>query len=192
MSSKSVLAGLVACLLPVAAHAAPLTWTLTDAVFADGGLATGSFVWDADTQTLGDYAFSTSGGDTDVFSPAAYTNANAGEPAIYSRNTFNGVDIRLYIFSIQSAPNDFRNLYISVTKDLTNAGGKVSLDLTSAYAAGECFYCNPYRPFASGYLVADGGAGAVPEPATWAVMLVGFGALGGALRRRRAASPASA
>jgi hypothetical protein len=27
---------------------------------------------------------------------------------------------------------------------------------------------------------------AVPEPATWALMLLGFGALGGALRRRRA------
>lgn len=27
--------------------------------------------------------------------------------------------------------------------------------------------------------------GAVPEPATWAMMLVGFGAIGGALRRRR-------
>jgi hypothetical protein len=29
-------------------------------------------------------------------------------------------------------------------------------------------------------------AAAVPEPATWAMMLVGFGAMGGALRRKRA------
>jgi len=29
------------------------------------------------------------------------------------------------------------------------------------------------------------GSGAVPEPATWAMMLVGFGAVGGALRRKR-------
>ena len=27
--------------------------------------------------------------------------------------------------------------------------------------------------------------GAVPEPATWAMMIVGFGLVGGALRRRR-------
>lgn len=33
-----------------------------------------------------------------------------------------------------------------------------------------------------------GGPGAVPEPATWAMMLVGFGAIGGALRSRRRVS----
>ena len=31
-------------------------------------------------------------------------------------------------------------------------------------------------------------AAGVPEPATWAMMLVGFGGLGGLLRRRRTAS----
>jgi hypothetical protein len=33
-----------------------------------------------------------------------------------------------------------------------------------------------------------GGAGAVPEPASWAMMVGGFGAIGGALRRRRKAA----
>jgi hypothetical protein len=33
-------------------------------------------------------------------------------------------------------------------------------------------------------------AGAVPEPTVWAMMLLGFGGLGAALRRRRAAAPA--
>lgn len=32
---------------------------------------------------------------------------------------------------------------------------------------------------------ADGGVGAVPEPATWAMMLIGFGAVGGAMRYKR-------
>jgi hypothetical protein len=32
----------------------------------------------------------------------------------------------------------------------------------------------------------------VPEPATWATMLVGFGSLGGLLRRRRRSIPQSA
>ena len=36
----------------------------------------------------------------------------------------------------------------------------------------------------SGVLTATVGAGAVPEPATWALMIVGFGAVGGAMRRR--------
>lgn len=34
-------------------------------------------------------------------------------------------------------------------------------------------------------LVANGQVAAVPEPATWAMMLMGFGAMGAALRRRR-------
>ena len=38
---------------------------------------------------------------------------------------------------------------------------------------------------------AAGGAGAVPEPASWALMMVGFGGLGVALRRRRAVAIAA-
>ena len=37
----------------------------------------------------------------------------------------------------------------------------------------------------AGERTVGGGNGAVPEPATWAMMLVGFGAIGGALRYRR-------
>jgi len=36
--------------------------------------------------------------------------------------------------------------------------------------------------------VVDTSAGAVPEPATWALMIAGFGAVGSALRRRRLAA----
>lgn len=35
-------------------------------------------------------------------------------------------------------------------------------------------------------LFATGGVGAVPEPSTWAMMLIGFGAVGFSMRRRRA------
>jgi len=36
------------------------------------------------------------------------------------------------------------------------------------------------------FIEAPKGGGAVPEPASWAMLLLGFGALGGVLRRRRA------
>jgi hypothetical protein len=35
------------------------------------------------------------------------------------------------------------------------------------------------------YLTAGGMGGGVPEPATWALMILGFGAIGGAMRRRQ-------
>jgi hypothetical protein len=33
--------------------------------------------------------------------------------------------------------------------------------------------------------ISGGGVGAVPEPATWAMMIVGFGIVGGSMRYRR-------
>jgi len=47
----------------------------------------------------------------------------------------------------------------------------------------------PVPPFA---LVAGVGANAVPEPSTWAVMLIGLGGLGALARRRRAVSAVAA
>ena len=46
---------------------------------------------------------------------------------------------------------------------------------------GESFYANRAAAFS---LDAAPSAGAVPEPATWAMMIIGFGGVGGAMRRR--------
>ena len=52
---------------------------------------------------------------------------------------------------------------------------------------------NDGRTSTKGYITKFGaGVAAVPEPATWAMMLVGFGLIGGTLRRRRVAGPALA
>jgi hypothetical protein len=48
-------------------------------------------------------------------------------------------------------------------------------------------WTNPDYEFWYGFTV---GAGGAPEPATWAMMLVGFGGLGATLRRRRAVAAA--
>ena len=60
----------------------------------------------------------------------------------------------------------------------------------TAWADGELllFYWDSNNVDNSGTIAADvNGAvdGAVPEPATWAMMILGFGMVGGALRRRR-------
>jgi hypothetical protein len=43
---------------------------------------------------------------------------------------------------------------------------------------------------ASGVFLTGLSAGGVPEPATWAMMILGFGVIGGAMRRRREGGPA--
>ena len=65
---------------------------------------------------------------------------------------------------------------------------------SNPYAGGEMFEAGPgtgfkYQKFSSfDFRFGIGGSpmtSAVPEPASWAMMLIGFGALGGALRNRR-------
>ena len=61
-------------LIAVSMSASPITWTLQNAVFNDGGVATGSFVFDADTQTVVSYNIQTSGGNTTNFPAFLFQN----------------------------------------------------------------------------------------------------------------------
>ena len=63
--------------------------------------------------------------------------------------------------------------------DLQNASGFLSFEPT--YAGGNFLY---YTGGSSGRYLAISDA-AVPEPATWALIILGFGAVGSMLRRRR-------
>lgn len=65
------------------------------------------------------------------------------------------------------------------------AGGRLLTDWPSIYAncKGAANNCD-----ANFRITGDLAAAAVPEPATWALMLLGFGAVGAALRRRPAAA----
>ena len=60
-------------LITVSIHAAPVTWVLEDVIFDDGAIATGSFVFDADINTVLDFDISVSGGDEGVLPAFTYT-----------------------------------------------------------------------------------------------------------------------
>ncbi len=51
------------------AEAAKVTWTLTNVTFDDGGIATGTFDFDAATSTISDWMIDVSGGDETTFPP---------------------------------------------------------------------------------------------------------------------------
>lgn len=174
-SLKLLAAAACLALVPTAAPAADVLWTLTGVTLDDGGTASGSFVYNADTQTIGAFTISVQGGNTRTFPAFTWngTTANAVIPDLFSG--FNFVAL--------TGTREFR---VDPLGSLTNAGGTVALDLGSLYG-GDCFNCTPSRLVTAGSLVGRAVAGAVPEPATWGMMLLGFAAVGAQFRRRRTA-----
>ncbi len=112
-----------------------------------------------------------------------YSSATAATVTIYS-----GVDktgsvlgtINLAAQHTQNCGGDPNGTFCNWTNiGTTFAGTARSIDFggTANFTA--------YDNITFGSAVAGGGTGAVPEPATWAMMIGGFGAIGGAMRNRR-------
>ena len=174
MLPKLLLAAALASASAIPAQAAEVVWSLQGATFTDGGVATGSFTFNADNNIVSAFSLSVSGGNTTDF-PAFTWNSSTAD-AIYV-GIFDGLNFR--------STDSLRQLRLDPVGSLTNAGGTVALDLTSLFG-GDCYNCSPFRAFSSGSLVAS--AAAVPEPATWGMMLAGFAAVGWSMRRRRSAT----
>lgn len=92
-----------------------------------------------------------------------------------------------------STTSSVRNAIVLGPEININTGVPVGGD---AYAGGTALFATqPYQGFCQTSGICDLNfritavtpAGAVPEPATWALMIGGFGAIGGAMRRRRTA-----
>ena len=154
-----------------AVQAAPITWNLNNAVFADGGTAVGSFVYNALTTTVVSYSIQTSAGSNPALPGFLYQN---GAPNNIGAFVFS-VGI-LFATSFNNGQLNGLELRLAPRAGLTDAGGVVSLDLASAV---ECYNCSPYRLFVSGEMV----SASVPEPATGLLVLVPL-AWGVLVRRR--------
>lgn len=76
----------------------------------------------------------------------------------------------------QQVPNNCVFCFFGFTS--TNPFLSVTLNSGTQGAGGESFTLNNLQ-------IASATTGAVPEPTTWAMMLIGFGGMGVALRRRR-------
>lgn len=169
------IAVLLACLAtPVGA--APMLWTLSNITFDDGGTAAGSFNFDASTQTISDYAISVSGGST--MSTFTYDGQDIDQFA-------SPYSIKRVIFYDRDPTHNYLIRYLSFdfVQPLGDEGGIVSLFLANSRSF-ECDNCSARRYITGGQVV--GQALAVPEPAGWCLMVLGFGMAGFALRRRQA------
>ncbi len=135
------------------AFAIPVTWTLSGVTFSDGGTASGSFVFDADTNTLSNWNVSVAGGNTTTFPPATYSTASSSALYFSGAPTIVGAQFTLNGSS--------RQIRLPGVTALSNAGGTVALNIGSP-AAAECFNCGPARAYTAGNLI-GGSASVAPQ-----------------------------
>ena len=146
------------------AQAIPVTWTLDGVTFDDGGIASGSFVYDADVCcTIFDVNIHTTAG-------TSMTGADYLTNSSLAGNTTTGLN----------PTGTTGTLLLLFAEGLTNAGGSIAL------VAGPCFASCEFRsdPISATRGVLTGSITAVPIPA--AVWLFGSALAGlGWMRRKQ-------
>ncbi len=151
---------LVLLCVPSFALADGITWNLSGVTFDDGGAASGSFVYDAPTNTFSAIDITTTPGS--AFAGATYT-ALSGAFGSSSTGMLLGSSGDL---------TDTALLFLMFGDDLTNLGGTVSLIGIGEGTCdnSDCSDNTEVRSITAGSVV---GAVATPEPSTF--LLVGMG-----------------
>jgi hypothetical protein len=143
-------------------------YSISDGLFSDGTTFGGTFEYDPLTKQFGEYSVTTFEG---VLTGLNYTNANSGA---YSGG---GAGPNNFIFFLDSGTRYFNFSFVNPLST-----GTQNLNTASSY---ECDNCAPYRFVTAGSVSSAAVVSAVPEPGTWGMMLIGFGAVGVGMRRRR-------
>ena len=158
-------------------NAAALQWNLQDVAFENGEIATGSFMYEASTNTY------SSASITITSSPISHLNRTWTDvsinPAVSSSTT-------LYFISTSSLHTDSVQFSWDTSSPLNESGGirVLSSDVSNIrhtnFESGVILTQRSY--VVSGSLVA---VTPVPEPEIYAMMLAGLGIMGWAARRRK-------
>ena len=152
------------------------SYTLTSpATVSDGSTLSGSWTVDFTTSTVLALNIAHSAGDF-----SASTFDLTGAPVVSNVGGFVPGDWLLQDYSTGGGFQNFNIVFNQITGAIFTgtAGFGSALDLNPGHSTA----------FTAFRLISGAGttqATDVPEPATWAMMLVGFGALGAVLRRRR-------
>ncbi len=122
-----------------AVQALPLKWTLNGVTFDDGGIATGSFVFDADANELVSWNVEVSGGNETDFPPFVYTRVAAPNQSVFDPEPILGTFMEI---SEDFQSSDPRFIVLHSDIPLTNDGGSVAfrdgIDFISEECRGIC------------------------------------------------------
>ncbi len=183
--------GILSCLLVGVSHAAaasPIEWTLSGVTFGDGATASGSFLYDADTQSLSDFDVTTTPTPAHDCGPGCILILPTDLPGHHYLD-LNGLfpPYPAGGFAIIDPPSPVTgwtgDLFLALVfaSPLSDAGGSIALKATSGEGfcldAG-CAAGSYDRFVTSGSIV----GAAVPEPGTLALLGTGLGTV---IRRRR-------
>lgn len=155
-----------------AASAAPLTWTLQNFVFDDGGAAVGSFEFDAATGTFGAIAVTTTGGT--VRNGASHTMNIGGSAGL---------------FYASAGPEPFvpfvtQRFFFTLASPMTGAGGTIAVtDGVEGACDQACTFVQGPRFIGPNATITTNPS--VPEPTT--LILLGSSLVGVMVSRRRRA-----
>lgn len=157
------------------AKAALVTWNLNDVTFDDGGTASGSFQYDADTEEMGNW-------DISVTSGSKFSSLNWKLPLFFSG--FNGDFFALFNSSAD------RYFKLRFNSPLSNAGGTVSLNTSTTGSfestCGGVAGCVEGPKFPARYVTTGSvTTEEVPEPLT-IMGTVLAGGMGIAIKRKKA------
>lgn len=144
-----------------AVSAGPLAFTLSGVTFDDGTSLTGGFTIDDTTGDVLSFNISSQNG---LLPAQTYSTGDVTFRDFFASNQYLFVNPQL-------------TQYLALNFVNPLAAGTDALSTTSY----ECSNCGAVRWVVSGAAV----SGAVPEPASWAMMVGGFGVVGGAMRSRR-------
>lgn len=195
--SFGIVNGMLALLLlPVVAGAAPIDWKLNGVLLADGGTATGTFTFDADAGTpCGSFGPCGTYSNVQIVTTAGSSRDGATYSFVCGGNvpSCTGVspDSTEVLFLASNTANQTGNSALALfftgvgvfpPYGLTDAGGTIDIGSTSSAVGtvNEVTCANPScsSPSGSSRMSIAGTVTAVPEPASWLLLLGTIGLLG--------------